>query len=328
MSAVGPVYEAIIGVKDLAAAERYWAEMGYRPVAHGELDAATAEQLYGWPRAARALRLQNGETAEYSLVRLLEWEELRPGRAADFPPISLAMRWSAALVDGVVDLYDSFLEGAAAGEPWQVNRLVRGWMGPPDEPPGFFRRPIVMREFLVTGPETRQVFFGRTGFTRPGYGRVWPSSPRGVSPFTHHGVVLPAEQSLSWFCDVLGLERRGGRELSDQQEGARTHLELRPGQRVLYTQLGAPGFPEGLLFVFQPLAPAPDARNVCRPGGQGVTLFSFRTGDLAGVLAASQALGGQVTPICRNEFGEPAAGVVLPAGVWWQLIGTAGHPSE
>lgn len=320
MARVGPVYEAIVGVSDLAAAERYWNELGYERVAAGVLEADQAETLYGWRSAARVLRLQNGAHAAYSLVRLVNWERPRPGRPADFPCISYGMRWSAALVDGVVDLYDSFKEGEAAGEGWKVNDLVRSWMGPQDSTPSFFRRPIVMREFLVTGPETRQVFFGRTGFTRPGYGHTYPSSPRGVGPFTHHGVVLPLETALDWFTAALGYERLASHDLHDGRVGARVHLELRPGQRLLYTRLVAPGFVEGQLFTFQPYYLAPDARAVCQPGALGITWHSFRTADLEGVLADSRALGCTVGARRENEFGEESALVVTPDGLAWSLI--------
>lgn len=322
MGRVGPVYEAIIGVADLAAAERYWNELGYQRIAAGRLTADDGQALYGWPSAAQVLRLQNGGHDRYSLVRLVHWDRLRTGRPADFTCISYGMRWSVALVDGVVDLFDSFKEGEAAGEGWKVNDLVRGWMGPEDSTPSFFRRPIVMREFLVTGPETRQVFFGRTGFTRPGYGHTYPSSPRGVGPFTHHGVVLPIEASLDWFTGVLGYERIGSHDLHDGRPGARIHLELRPGQRLLYTRLAAPGEIEGQLFTFQPYYLAPDARAVCLPGAPGITWHSFRTTDLDGVVADSRAFGCAVGERRLNEFGEESVLVTTPEGLAWSVIAT------
>jgi hypothetical protein len=321
MARVGPVYEAIVGVADVAAAERYWGELGYRRIAAGTLEAAQAEALYGWPSAAQVVRLQNGEHGDYSLVRLVGWERLRPGRPADFTCISYGMRWSAALVDGIVDLYDSFKDGEAAGEGWKVNDLVRGWMGD-ESPPSFFRRPVVMREFLVTGPETRQVFFGRTGFTRPGYGHTYPTSPRGVGPFTHHGIVLPFEVSLDWFTQALGYEVLSSHDLHDGRIGSRVHLELRPGQRLLYTRLVAPGFGEGQVFTFQPYYIAPDARAVCLPGAPGITWHSFRTTDLAGTAAASREVGCHVGERTLNEFGEETVSVVSPGGLWWSLIGS------
>lgn len=322
MARVGPVFETIVGVADLDAAERYWNELGYQRVATGTLTADDAQTLYGWPSAAQVLRLQNGAHDRYSLVRLVNWDRLRPGRPADFTCISYGMRWSAALVDGVVDLFDSFKEGEAAGEGWKVNDLVRGWMGPEDSTPSFFRRPIVMREFLVTGPETRQVFFGRTGFTRPGYGHTYPGSPRGVGPFTHHGVVLPLDSTLAWFTEVLGFERVASHDLHDGRPGARTHLELRPGQRLLYTRLSAPGYSEGQLFTFQPYYVAPDARAVCRPGAQGITWHSFRTTDLDGVVADSRAFGCAVGERRVNEFGEESVLVTTPEGLAWSVIAT------
>ncbi|MCS7002512.1 MAG: hypothetical protein NZ518_06670, partial [Dehalococcoidia bacterium] len=212
--------------------------------------------------------------------------------------------------------------GVSAGEPWKVNEMLRGWMGTEPSTPGFLRRPIVMREFVVTGPETRQVLFGRTGFTRPGYGHIYPDSPRGVSPFTHHGLVLPIDDDLRWYTDVLGLQNRDTHDLDYSRPGNRVHLELRPGQRLKFTRFGSGDAAEGLLFTFQPYSIAPDARMVAQPGALGITLHSFQTPDLEGVRADSIAFGcPTVSAVLRNEFGEPSVGLMTPSGVWWALVG-------
>jgi catechol 2,3-dioxygenase-like lactoylglutathione lyase family enzyme len=194
--------------------------------------------------------------------------------------------------------------------------LTKGWMGPKDTAPGFMRRPIVMREFMVTGPETKQVLFGRKRFTRPGYGTVHPDSPRGVSEFTHNGLVLPLDADMDWFTDVLGLTLVDQHEIGPQAQGGDRPLGLRPGQVVQFTRYTSDSAPAGLLFTFQPRREAPSCADLARPGARGFSFWSFECRDIAGVRDGSQARGYAVSE-GSNEFGEPCLGVDAgPLGLW------------
>ena len=70
---IGGLYEACIGVPDLAQATAFFESFGCRPGPVGELDAGAARSLYGVDSALRSVRLLH-QQADHGLVRLMQWE--------------------------------------------------------------------------------------------------------------------------------------------------------------------------------------------------------------------------------------------------------------
>ena len=328
------VYEYCIGTNDPEPLLRYWAEFGYHPVAEGRLERAAAQALYGVDDGLTAWRLQNGDVTTHGLIRLMAWDSpARPGLALA-RPLSVGSRWITARTDDIVALRDAYLDDLAAGQTWLVSDLVRQIIREGQEAAGFYGRFVGVREMMVVGPYSRQVFFQRYGYEVAGYGTVGPTSPLRVSEATHGGIVVPDLNHLEFYTDVLGLKLEKRETAAPAQPTTRSDttfngntdtlgpLMRTAGETYQYATLVTPAAQVGRLYVIAPQAIEPDLRDQARPGVSGLGLATYRVTDLADYWqSVSQSEATSVTPILPDEFGQPAFTFIAPDGTSWGLVG-------
>jgi len=100
------LYEHICGVTDLDEAGRYWAQLGFEPLAEGSLEAERAHSLYGVGSRLRSVRLRHKATERRGLIRLMHWE-VPTGQGLEFHPLDLGSRWSGFYVKDVLEIRDA-----------------------------------------------------------------------------------------------------------------------------------------------------------------------------------------------------------------------------
>ncbi len=316
------IFENCVGASDSSVALRYWAELGYRVVAEGELSAERAGALYGYASALRSWRLQNGFSADHGMLRVMEWETPRNAGLEFAPPLAIGSRWFAQMVSDIYMLRDAFADDVAAGQRWEYTDPARAIIMTGSQSQGFYERFRGVREMLVIGPQTRQAFFQRYGYTRPGYGTIDPASPLGVSEGTHSSFVTADHSQVMFYADVFGLKpinpHRGGAKPETRQT-----LMMQPGEtEFMLTAFESPAMIVGLFQVYTPLYPMPNLTDQAQPGSLGLSLFTYRTDELTefyGRVQASSATG--LSQIQPNEFGEPSFGFSAPDGMYWVIIG-------
>lgn len=188
---------------------------------------------------------------------------------------------------------------------------------------GLYNRFVGVREMFVIGSETRQAFFQRYNYTRPGYGAIASESSMGVSEGTHSSMIIQDHALTSFYEEVFGLAPLVyGKRSGFSNPSTRQTLMLEDGQEFDLSAFQSPNSIVGLLQIYTPLYPTEDKREYAQPGSLGLCLFTFMVDDLVAFhsrVTASSAT--KVTPIVLNEFGEPSFGLVAPDGMYWVLIG-------
>lgn len=321
---ISGIFENCIGVDNLEATVKYWAELGYREVSRGELSAEQAGLLYGHPSSLLSLRLQNGSSSDHGLVRVMKWSEPRNQGLEYALPLVEGSRWFASLVKDISVIADAFADERANGGAWIYTEPVRGIEGVGHAGTGLYNRFVGVREMFVIGTETRQAFFQRYNYDRPGYGTVDSSSPMGVSEGTHSSIVTSDHRLSSFYTDVFGLVpvEFNVKHSGYQNPATRQILMLESGQEFYLSAFLSPKTHVGMFQVYSPLYPTPDKRECAQPGALGICLFTYQVEDIAAFcdrVTHSNAV--NVTPIVMNEFGEPAFGLIAPDGMYWVIVG-------
>ncbi len=320
---ISGLFENCIGTDDREAAIRYWTELGYRVVQEGNLSAGQAGTLYAHHSALTSLRLQNGASNDHGQVRLMLWEQPRNNGLEYAKPLDVGSRWFASMVKDVYSVYDAFQDDDKAGERhWVFSEPARAIINVGNEATGLYDRFRGVREMFVIGQQTRQAFFQRYGYTRPGYGTITDESPMGVSEGTHSSMVTADHSTANFYAEVLGLiPVNPGHKSGYQKPATKTTLMLEDGQEFLLTAFQSPVTIVGLFQIYSPLYPSPDLRDQAQPGSLGLALFIYRVDNLNEYherIKASAATA--VTAIIRNEFGESSFGFVAPDGMYWNLL--------
>ncbi|MBD2157360.1 hypothetical protein [Leptolyngbya sp. FACHB-16] len=321
---ISGIFEHCIGSQQEQQTLRYWAELGYREIQRGELSAEAAHALYGHASNLTSIRLQNGNSADHGLVRVMIWEQPRNEGLQKSHPFVIGSRWFASLVQDIYAVADAFNDDKANGGDWVVTEPIRGieFVGQPGT--NFYERFTGVREFFVIGAETRQAFFQRYNYTRPGYGVIDPSSPLGVSEGTHFSIVTTDHDTVSFYTDVFGLvsanntKKRSGY----QNPATREILMLEEGQEFLLSSFMSPKTDVGVLQVYTPLYSTPNKLEFAQPGSLGISLFTYQVDDIEEFrdrITHSNAK--SVTPILSNEFNEPSFGLVAPDEMTWVIVG-------
>jgi hypothetical protein len=321
---ISGIFENCIGSTDVEATLKYWAELGYREVKRGQLSAEQAGQLYGYTSALTSLRLQNGNSSNHGLVRILSWSEPRNDGLAHTLPIVEGSRWFASLVKDIYTIADAFADDKANGGNWLYTEPVRAIEGTGHEGTGFYNRFVGVREMFVIGSETRQAFFQRYNYNRPGYGTIEPSSPLGVSEGTHSSLVISDHSLSSFYTDVFGLvpQEWNGKISGASKPSTRETLILSEGQEFYLSLFSSPKTHVGVLQIYTPLYPTPDKRQYAQPGSLGVSLFTYQVEDITAFhQRVTNSSATNVTAIVPNEFGEPSFGLVAPDGIYWVIVG-------
>lgn len=321
---ISGIFENCIGTQDAEQTLKYWAELGYRETQAGTLTADAAKQLYGYSAQLTSWRLQNGDSQNHGLVRVMGWQQPQNGGLEKALPLTIGSRWFASLVEDIYAVADAFMDDNEHGGNWLVTQPVRAIEGIGNPATSFYQRFTGVREFFVIGAETRQAFFQRYNYTRPGYGCITPASPLRVSEGTHSSIVTPDHTTTSFYTEVLGLQPT----LSDKRSGyqnpsTRQTLMLQDGQEFYLSVFASPQTTVGMLQVYTPLHPTADYRKLAQPGALGVCLFTYRVEDIQVYHdRVRQSHASCITPIVLNEFGESSFGFVAPDGMYWAIVGS------
>jgi hypothetical protein len=322
---ISGIFENCIGSNQLEATLNYWTELGYRPIDRGQFSAEQAGQLYRYASDLTSVRLQNGDSADHGLVRIMVWAEPRNAGLRHALPLVQGSRWFASLVKDIYVIADAFADDNAHGGNWIYTEPVRGIEGIGHPGTGLFNRFVGVREMFVMGAETRQAFFQRYNYDRPGYGTIASSSPMGVSEGTHASIVTGDHRFSSFYQDVFGLVplefniKRSGY----QNSATRQILMLEDGQEFYLSAFVSPKMTVGMFQVYTPLFSVPDHRDHAQPGSLGLCLFTYQVEDIIAFrdrVISSDAT--DITAILPNEFGEPSFGLTAPDGMDWIIVGS------
>jgi uncharacterized glyoxalase superfamily protein PhnB len=328
------IYEYVIGTSNPEPLLRYWAEFGYRPVIEGSLPAAEALALYGVESGLTSFRLQNGEVGTHGLIRLMVWDvPPRPG-LGNSRPLTVGSRWLTARTNDILYLRDTFMDVVQAGEDWRVSDLIRQTIREGQEAAGFYRRFVGVREMMVVGPETRQVFFQRYGYDVPGYGTINANSALQVSEGTHGGIVVPDLNHLDFYTEVFGLELEKREVAAPARPDKRVDINIKgntlaigplmrnEGESYQFATLVTPAAKVGRLYVIAPESALPDMREQSRPGVAGMCLATYRVAPVGEYYQRVKESGAtELTSLLANEFGEASFTFKAPDGIVWGLIG-------
>ena len=320
---ISGIFENCIGSNDVEATLKYWAELGYREVGRGQLSAEQAGLLYGYRSALTSLRLQNGNSFAGGLIRVMVWSKPRNDGLGYTLPLVEGSRWFASLVNDIYVVADAFRDDKENGGDWIYTEPVRGIEGIGQKGTGLYNRFVGVREMFVIGPETRQAFFQRYNYTRPGYGTVEPTSPMGVSEGTHSSIVTSNHSLSAFYLDVFGLvpAEFNVKQSGYQNPATRQILMLEAGQEFELSAFFSPKTLVGMFQVYTPLYPTPDKREYAQPGSLGICLFTYQVEDIAAFhKRVTHSNATHVTSIVSNEFGEPSFGLIAPDGMYWVIV--------
>lgn len=320
---LGGLYEHWYGTQDIDAAIAYWGQLGFRPLARGGLDAASAGALYGHAAPLESVRLRHAGTDRQGLIRVMRFAPSAGPGLGLAHALALGSRWSGFYTRDILAVQDAYRDGDAqrADPVWKVSPVARLFLSP--EVPGFFRPFVGIRETTVFGPEHRQAFLQRVGFDRPGFGTFAEGTPLPVTECSHGNLVIPSLDDLRFYEAGLGLALQTPGQVIDWSTVAvRSSLGLGEGEAFSVIVYQAPGEPSGFLRLYAPRESRPDLRGVSRAGHLGLCAYSWRypAGGLPARRDAAVAAGAQAaTPVLVNEFGEPACTLLAPDGCFWAL---------
>jgi uncharacterized glyoxalase superfamily protein PhnB len=321
---ISGIYENCVGTTDIEATLKYWTELGYRQVKRAEFSAEQAAELYGHASRLVSLRLQNGNSDDHGNLRVMWWENpLNEGLGQTLPMV-VGSRWFASMCKDINVILDAFSDDKANGGDWLFSEPARAIIGQGNQGQGLYNRFVGVREMFVIGKETRQAFFQRYGYTRPGYGTIEEASPLGVSEGTHSSLITADHRHISFYAEVFGLKPNAEpRQSGYKNPPTRQTLMLEDGQEFYLSAFQSPKTIVGLFQVYSPLYPTENKIDHSRPGSLGICLFTYKVDDIQAFhakVAASNAT--NLSPIMPNEFGEPSFGLIAPDGYYWVIIGT------
>lgn len=334
-SSIEGIYEVCIGVSDVDAAIEYWQQFGYSVDQAGNLSAEIAQPLYQVDSALRSIRLKH-QTADHGLIRLMQWEQARNEGLGLESMRVLGNRWATSMTTDILTILNQAEEAQRAGFPirysmphWEIiynkDRKMRPFIDPA----------IGVREMLLLQPLTRQVLFQRFGYTVPSYGQIHEQSALKASQITHMGLIVQddSKETLKFYEDVLGLLRvRDDVETTyESSQAGREFFDLQPGEKFIVTAFDDPrssvtdwqAARSGRLYIvrFPEAYSLPDRFEQAQPGCLGMSLYTYRVGDLEGYRDRIQASSAQaVTEICQNEFGDRSFSFIAPDGYFWTLV--------
>ncbi|MDF5713175.1 MAG: hypothetical protein PUP93_04640 [Rhizonema sp. NSF051] len=320
---ISGIFENCIGTTDAAAALKYWAELGYKPIQQGQLSAEQAELLYQHPAALTSWRLQNGDSATHGLVRVMLWSQPRNAGLGKTLPMVVGSRWFASLTQDIYTIADAFTDDKNNGGDWIYTEPIRAIEGIGNQGTGLYNRFVGVREMFVIGRETRQAFFQRYNYTRPGYGAIAPSSPLKVSEGTHSSLVSAEHELTSFYTEVFELipSKINIKRSGYQNPSTRQTLILEQGQEFYLSAFSSPKDIAGVLQIYTPLYSTPVQQEFSQPGSLGLSLFTYQVEDIQNFhLRVSNSSATYVTPIVANEFGELSFGLIAPDGFYWVIV--------
>ncbi len=321
---ISGIFENCIGTIDATSTLKYWAEFGYQQIQQGQLSAKQAEILYQHSSELTSWRLQNGDSATHGLVRVMLWTQPCNAGLGKTLPMVVGSRWFASLTQDIYTIADAFTDDKANGGDWIYTEPIRAIEGFGDRGTGLYNRFVGVREMFVIGRETRQAFFQRYNYTRPGYGAIASSSLLKVSEGTHSSLVSPNHHTNFFYTEAFGLilSEINGKQSGYQNPSTRQTLILEEGQEFYLSVFSSPKDIAGVLQIYTPVYHTPDRREYSQPGSLGLSLFTYQVENIQDFhQRISNNNATHVTPIVNNEFGEPSFGLVAPDGFYWVIVG-------
>lgn len=330
------VYESCIGVPDLFESMRLWQQFGYRLVAHGALAADESAALYGVDSAVESVLLRHKQ-CDHSYIRLMKWDRPRNHGIGITRNIRQdGGRWGVVLTRSVLNILNHVEDAIGQGQPWtyifphwlQVYAMEKG------EP--FFDRPVGVREGLALHPFYRLALFERYNYEKPTYGDIDDHSFLRASQFTHHGILIRADDgaALNFYDQCLGLLKQkehllGGKPTCSSGNKAAFGL----GDTEMYyihdfddprSSLDIKGHVSGRLKIVRMAKSAqmPTVYDQCSPGALGMSLFTYQVRDIEEYRRKVVDGGAtKVSPVLENELGFPSITFVAPDGNAMGLVG-------
>ena len=329
------IYEVGIGCVDSQTQIQYWEQFGYTVGKIGELSVAAANNLYGVNSALKSFRLEH-QDADHGLIRLMEWENpINAGLQLSSMKMK-GTRWATALTIDILYILNHAEEAARIGFPikytpafWEVIYNKERRIRP------FLEEPMGVREMMLFQPLTRQVFFQRFGYAMPNYGKINKEVPFLTSQITHAGMIVQddSKEVLRFYDETLGLLRaRDDVETTyDSSEAGKAFFELQPEEKFIVTAFDDPrssntnleNARSGRLYIirFPESIKLESGFQRAQPGCLGMSLYTYRVGDIADYFHRVQASAAQkFSEIEVNEFGEKSFSFVAPDGYFWTLV--------
>lgn len=321
------LYENCIGVPDLEQAEAFWGQFGYVAKDRGQLSSDEAKSLYGVDSAVQSVRLQHLDS-DHSFIRLQRWDNPHnPGIGITKHLRQDGGRWSVLLTRSILNILNHVEDAIEQGEPW--NYIFPHWLQvyAMDKGRPFFDKPLGVREGIATHPFHRLALFERYNYQKDAYGKIDDNSFLQASQFTHHGILIRADDAaaLSFYDQCLGLLKQkehtlGGKptcssgnkltfDLSDDEiyhihdfDDPRSSLEISKhiSGRLKIVRMSTK-------------AEMPDVYDKSRPGSLGMSLFTYQVKDIDDYRKrVTDGGASRITEIADNEFGEPSISFDAP----------------
>lgn len=330
------LYENCIGVPDLIFAIRFWGQFGYRIVDQGELDQGASNTLYKVDSAVESVRLRHGRS-DHSYVRLMQWDTPRnPGIGITKTLRQDGGRWGVLLTRSVLNILNHVEDAQAKGEPW--NYIFPHWLQvyAMDKGEPFFDPPLGVREGIACHPFWRLALFERYNYEKPTYGLIDDCSFLKASQFTHHGIMIRADNGdvLNFYEETLGLLRQkeqtlggkptcssGNKETFALSDDEIYHIHDFDDPR---SSLEIAGHLSGRLKIVRmgPDCEMPSVYDKSGPGSLGMSLFTYQVRDIEDY--RKRVIDGGATDVSKisdNEFGAPSICFTAPDGNVMSLVG-------
>lgn len=330
------LYETCIGVPDVISAARFWGQFGYRIAGQGDLDAASAKALYGVDSAVQAVQLRHLD-ADHSYIRLMRWDQpVNAGIGITKHLRQDGGRWGVLLTSSILNILNHVEDAIAQGEPW--NYIFPHWLQvyAMDKGEPFYDRPIGVREGIATHPFWRLALFERYNYRKDNYGRVDESSFLRTSQFTHHGILIRADDPapLRFYDECLGLLKQKEHTLGGKptcSSGNKLTFDLSDDEIYHIHDFDDPrssleiaNHISGRLKIVRMAESAdmPEVYDQSRPGSLGMSLFTYQVRDIEDYRRRVIDGGARdVTEVHDNELGFPSIAFVAPDGNAWSLVG-------
>lgn len=303
---------------------RFWAVLGFEPIAEGRLSAREALALYGHESALQALRLAHRGCASHGTgyVRLQFWDRLRNDGLGDTRPMAPGSRWMGLYCRDILQVRDAFTapDSIEAWGLW-VSPLVNAPLENPPPEVTFWKPFVGLRETLAFGRDFRLAFIQRGGFERPGFGTFDESLLFKNTEGSHASLVQPANAfDTDFYKAAFGFETApfGEAHVSGGEPPTRVALRLEAGETFHVERLRAPDVPSGLLQVYSGHVAHEDRRDRSRAGSGNLCLYSVQTEALPALRnAVAEAGGSAISDILADEFGHPALTFDARDGLQW-----------
>lgn len=330
------LYESCIGVPNLIESIRFWGQFGYKVSQHGELESKQAKKLYGVDSTLKSVQLQHLD-CDHSFIRLMQWDKPRnTGIGVTKNLRQDGGRWGVVLTRSILNILNHVEDAIAQGQPW--NYMFPHWLQvyAMDKGEAFIDRPIGVREGIATHPFHRLALFERYNYEKPTYGNIDDASFLQTSQFTHHGIMLRADDAsaLKFYDECLGLLKQKEHSLGGKptcSSGNKVTFDLSDDE--IYhihdyddprSSLDIAKHLSGRLKIVRmsKSADMPDVYDQSRPGSLGMSLFTYQVRDIESYRDRVIEGGAtDVTEIIENEYGAPSIVLTAPDGNVWSLVG-------